>query len=277
MPTLTQHHSTSYVKALCIGDSGSAKTGGLISLVEAGYKLAIIDTDNGLDVLVHYIQDRCPDKLENVYFKTCTDPLKAGSDGKVVPNGKVRAFSEAMNLLTRWKTDIEDLGITGQLGEDWVVVIDSMTLLGDAAFRRAQSLNPNTRDPRQWYKQAQDDLLHMLQLLYSESFQANVIVNSHITYIDQDETTIKGYPLAVGKALSPQLGRYFNSALLFTHRGAGKNMKRYIQTISSPFIDLKTPNPHVPAELPLDGGLAKYFSYIKGDLEQNSKSQKQQA
>lgn len=270
MPSLQEHHSQSTVKALYIGDSGSGKTGSLVSLVKAGYKLAIVDADNGLDVLVRYIQRECPEKLGNVYFATCTDKLQAQTSGAVMPVGEPKAFARAQKLLSRWKTEEEDLGTTSELSPDeWIIVVDSLTFLGDTAFRRAQRLNPNTKDPRQWYNTAQSEISQMLALLYSEEFKPNVIVTSHITYIERDEQTTKGYPLAIGRALSPKIGRYFNSALLATSKGSGQSQKRIIRTVSEPFIDLKVPDPNIPAELPLGSGLADYFSYMKSAKTSN--------
>lgn len=263
MPNLINHHSASLAKILYIGDSGSGKTGSLVSLVNAGYKLLIIDFDNGLDILAHMVHNQCPEKAGNIYYRTCTDALKSTDAGQVIPNGQPQAYAKAMNLLTRWKTKDEDLGKTSELGSDWIVVIDSLTLMGDAAFRYAVNLNPNVREPRQWYNTAQNSILNMLQLLYSESFKTNVIITSHITYIDQSENMTKGYPMAIGKAISPKIGRYFNSALLATTKGSGKNTRRYIKTVSEPFIDLKNPDPvNVPSELPLETGLAKYFQLV---------------
>jgi hypothetical protein len=47
---------------LAIGDSKAGKTGALVSLVQAGYKLAIIlDLDNLLDVLAGYINQKSPE------------------------------------------------------------------------------------------------------------------------------------------------------------------------------------------------------------------------
>ena len=48
MPTLDQHQSDEYLKLIYIGDSSTGKTGSMVSLLLAGYKLYIIDMDNGV-------------------------------------------------------------------------------------------------------------------------------------------------------------------------------------------------------------------------------------
>ncbi len=54
MPTLDAHESSRYAKLIYIGDSGTGKTGSLVSLLADGYKLKILDMDAGLDSLVHF-------------------------------------------------------------------------------------------------------------------------------------------------------------------------------------------------------------------------------
>ena len=43
MPKLSDHQSNDFTKLLLIGDAKSGKTGSLVSLVKAGYKLRILD------------------------------------------------------------------------------------------------------------------------------------------------------------------------------------------------------------------------------------------
>ena len=83
MPNLSNHQSSSeLVKLLFIGDSGTAKTGALVSLVKAGYHLRIIDFDNGLDALVHQIKQQCPELLSTVEYETCQDKYKTTRTGR---------------------------------------------------------------------------------------------------------------------------------------------------------------------------------------------------
>ena len=56
MPKGSAHTSAIITKMLLIGASGSGKTGALASLAAAGYKLRILDYDNGLDFLMRYMR-----------------------------------------------------------------------------------------------------------------------------------------------------------------------------------------------------------------------------
>jgi len=107
LPSLANHQSNQFTKLLLIGDAKSGKTGSLVSLVKAGYKLRILDFDNGLDALRHQIMAQCPDKIAAVDFVTLRDKLRASPLGNV-PDGQPKAFINALNLLDRWKIGDED-------------------------------------------------------------------------------------------------------------------------------------------------------------------------
>src|ERR1043166_2610991 len=84
MPTLDQHQSNKFAKLLSLGDPSAGKSGALESLVKAGYNLAILDFDNGLDSLKQYVMRNCPDKAKNVHFVTLQDKWKSGAQGAMI-------------------------------------------------------------------------------------------------------------------------------------------------------------------------------------------------
>ena len=267
MPSLLQHQSQTATKLLLIGDSGSGKTGALASLAKAGFKLRILDFDNGLDLLVNVLrrEANASELLKNVTYVTLTDKMKAIA-GQMVPDGMPQAFSRAMNLLTNWKTTDEDLGPAGSWGPDAVLVIDSLTFLSRSAFRFVEAAFQH-KDPRQTYGEAQKRIEACLAMLYSDSIKCNVVVNSHIALIEKEGAggMMKGYPSSIGQALSPRIPTYFNTVLQAKIKGAGTSAKRVITTIPDGVIDLKTsilPD-RVPAELPIETGLAEYFALIR--------------
>jgi hypothetical protein len=250
------------------GDSGSGKTGALTSLVTAGYKLRILDFDNGLETLKQFVLRECPQNVTNVEFVTLRDKRKAGPEGPMVT--KADAFIRAIKLLDRWKyvssdgTEI-DLGTPSEWGPDVILVVDSLTFMSDAAFDFREPLAPKSRDGkydmRAVYKDAQDAVEGVLALLTSESFRANVIVISHVKYVDNPDGTRKGYPTAVGSALSPVIPRYFNTVAL-CQTNAGGN--RTLHTQSTAMIDLKNPKPFAMAKsYPIETGLAEFFGVLR--------------
>lgn len=259
MPSLSQHQSNLYTKMLLEGDSGSGKTGALTSLVSAGYKLRILDMDNGLETLKTFVGKECPERIENIEFRTLRDKYKASAAGPIL-NGPAKAFVAAIKMLDRWKYDDVDLGDPSTWGPETILIVDSLTFLSDAAFEWAKSINSTAKDPRQWYGQAQDAIEKVLALLTSPNFETNVIVISHIKYVEREDGSTKGYPTAVGSALSPVIPRYFNSVALCLTKGG----KRTLQTQATAMIDLKNPKPFEMAkEYPLETGLADFFSILR--------------
>lgn len=269
MPTLTHHQSNEFTKLLLQGDSGSGKTGALASLVKAGYKLRILDFDNGLETLKQFVMRESPENADNVEFVTLRDKRKAGPEGPQIV--KAEAFIKALKLLDRWKYRDEatgsevDLGVPAEFGPDTIIVIDSLTFLSDAAFDFREPLTPRSRDGkfdmRAVYKDAQDAIEGVLALLTSESFRTNVIVISHIRYVDNPDGTRKGYPTSVGSALSPVIPRYFNTVALCQTSAGGK---RTIQTEATAMIDLKNPKPFAMARsYPIETALADIFGVLR--------------
>ena len=260
MPSLSDHQSNEYTKLLIEGDSGSGKTGALTSLVAAGYSLRILDMDNGLETLKQFVLRECPDRIGSIEFRTLRDAYKASPLGPII-SGTPKAFVGAIKLLDHWKYEDTDLGKPEEWGADCILVVDSLTFLSDAAFTWAQGLNPSAKDPRQWYGQAQEAIEKVLALLTSPSFETNVIVTSHIKYIENPDGSRKGYPTAVGSALSPVIPRYFNSVALCQTSAGGK---RTIQTAVTAMIDLKNPKPfEMLPSYPISSGLADFFSVLR--------------
>jgi hypothetical protein len=259
MPSLNDHHSSSYVKLIYIGDSSSGKTGSLTSLVAEGYRLRILDMDNGLDSLVQFARAQCPDKLANVDYETRRDKYRATNAGPVI-SGAPKAFTDSLALMTKWSDETNP----AEWGEGTVFVLDSLSAFGKAAFEWAKGLNPTAKDPRQWYFAAQKAVEDTLALLTGESFHANVIVISHVNYKEITEGMTKGYANAIGTALGPIIPRYFNTLIMAESSGAGKNVRRKIKTLPTGIVDLKTPIPSLEAELPLETGLATLFTKLKG-------------
>jgi hypothetical protein len=151
-----------------------------------------------------------------------------------------------------------------QWGADTICVIDSLTNLGRAAFGWAKAIDPMNKDPRRWYKTAQDLIDDFLSNITGPAFATNVIVISHVELTEMKDGTIKGFPSAVGQALGPKIGRNFNTLLLAETIGQGKNVKRKIKTVPTATIDVKNPAPmKIEAEYDVADGLSLIFKKLK--------------
>lgn len=265
MPSLTQHQSNDFTKLLLLGDAKSGKTGSLVSLVAAGYKLRILDFDNLLDVLKHFILQKCPDKIGNVEFRTLRDKRKTTAAGPIL-DGPPKAFIEGMKMLDNWKYTEDgvevDFGKPSEWGPDCILVVDSLSRLCDSAYDFREPLTPGFAtgkyDARAIYGDAQDAVESVLAMLTSNSFRTNVIVIAHGTYLDLPDGTKKIFPQGVGKALSPKIPQYFPCYVRYKNVGG----KRTIQTVSDPMIDLATPKP-VEKSYGIEDGLAEIFAALR--------------
>jgi len=259
MPSLDQMTASPVIKLLLIGDSGTGKTGGHASLVKAGYDLRLLDLDAGWESLAAAIRRTCPARLNSVYVESFRDKYKATAAGPVL-DGSPTAFIRAIGLLQKWG----DLGDPSTWGPRTILSIDSLTFLSDSAFNWARAMNPTAKDQRQIYGAAQDAVEHVLAIITGASFNTNVIVTSHIRFIDLPDGTKRGYPTSVGQALSPTIPRYFNSVAQCVTRPGGA---RTIQTVSTALIDLKNPASFAMAkELPIETGLATFFETVKNGV-----------
>lgn len=265
MPSLLHHQSNKFTKMLLMGDPGSGKTGACVSLLGLNLKLRFLDMDNGLDSFKQFALRDFPEKVPEVEYRTLRDKYKASALGPLP--WRPTAFVDALKMLESWKYDDTDLGAPYEWGPDCVLIIDSTTLLGDAAFNWADPLTPRGKssgesDKRATYGIAQGAIYKILQLVTGENFQTNVIVIAHVRYIDT-ETGRKGYPTAIGEALSTRIGQLFNSIALCQTAPGGK---RTIQTAATAMIDLKNPKPfEMEPKYPLETGLADFFKVLRGD------------
>jgi len=262
MPTLDQYSETTIPKLLVIGNSGSGKTGSLISLIEAGFKLAIIDFDAGLDFVVRYFAAKPQGRklLRNVHVLNVRDKVKLAGD-EIIPEGQPKACAAALKALDNGDFgDGDNIGPLGKLGPDWVVVIDSLSMFGKAALIYHTFMSP-AKDKRQNYHGAQQIVLGAISKLTSEDFATPVIVFTHVTLSELQDGTVKGLPAAIGSAIAGEIPKYFNTMLEITKSGTGQAIKRVISTVPSHLVDIKLALPPgtYPKSLPIESGMATIF------------------
>lgn len=265
MPKLSNHHSSNFTKALVVGDSKAGKTGGLTSLVKAGFKLRILDLDNGIDVLKEFVMKECPDKADNVEYRTLRDKRKTGPAGPMI-DGPPKAFTNTLRMMDHWKyteddgTEV-DLGKPSEWGPDTILVVDSLSRLSDAAFDWRVPLTGHD-DQRATYKDAQDAVQDCLALLTSEYYRCNLIVLAHVRYLTLPDGTQKGFPQSVGSAICSEIPQWFNTYVMFENQGG----KRKIRTTSTPLIDLANPKPFAMGPTyDISTGMAEIFNILRGN------------
>jgi hypothetical protein len=269
MTSLADHHSTSIVKLLLLGDAKVGKTGSLVSLVAAGYKLRILDFDNLLDYFYQLVKERCPDRLGNVDYRTLRDPIRAGSSGAVI-SGKPAAWINAIKMLDSWKYDDIDLGVPSTWDADTILVIDSLSRLCDAAYDFHEATIPKGKsgevDGRAIYGNAQDDVEKVIGMLTARSFNTNVIVICHGVYQTLPDGSTRIFPQGVGQKLSPKIPQYFPNYVKYKMDGQGK---RTIQLESDNMIALGAAR-KLPNNLDPSTGLADFFAAFRAPPTTNT-------
>jgi hypothetical protein len=268
MPALKDHHSTQTTKLLFVGDSGAGKTGALASLAGAGYKIRILDLDNGVDVLHDLLTSKSypPDAIANVEsVVTLTDKMK-NVNGKLMP-AKATVWQRAVGMLEDWTDGDLKFGPITSWDTNTVLVIDSLTFLGNAAVQYVVALNGRLHEDRPHLADwgvAQGLIENLIRKLYDENVKCNVIVNCHQKLIEGPDQTMKWQIASPGKALAPIIPRYFNTVLLARSSGRGSNIKREIFTSSQGTIECKNTAPSkVKPSYPLESGLAEYFAAVR--------------
>lgn len=276
------------IKLIMIGDSGTGKTGSLASLAAAGYNVRIADFDKGVQVLVNlcgskdspYVKQN-PQVLENIYYKSFSDPRKRQPDNRLVAQS-AKAWPDFVKFLMEGDKADEIPPITEWTTKD-VLVIDSLTMLSDAAMNFGQSLNGalgavrTSMDARRDIGAAQSLIRDLLNLITADTIKCHIVVISHITVVTESGGAPKpdeispaaGYPAAVGRALSPMIPRWFNTMLVTRASGNGTNVKRKLyttpQNVSGQVVYAKNIKPFgIAPEYPLETGLADYFKAVLG-------------
>lgn len=289
MPAITAHHSANVTKLMLLGDSGTGKTGALTSLVTAGYKLRILDLDNGLDILRTYLTspkspyykelvDAKVNLEDAVKYVTLTETMRS-VNGRIIP-AKATVWPRAVELLQNWKTPEEELGDPRNWGQDCVLVIDSLSMLSTAALNYSQAMNGQLGasssskgyDMRADIGAAQNQIERLLQYFYDSACNTNVIIISHIIYRDPDGSggqlnfAKRGYPNSIGVALAPRIPRYVNNILQLSEEGSGASTRHKIYTVSQGTVSLKSSAPvNVKPSYDIHNGLAEFFAAVRSE------------
>ena len=294
-------------KILLIGKSGAGKTGALASLVTAGYNLRIIDTDKGAKTLRSLLlQPQYPyaavirakgiDLSKAVRFipidttmtlRSVTRKIgdKQTSETILAPKN-ANAWNKVIRLLDHWKEDDgTDLGPVYTWGPMDILVLDSFSTLAKCAYYFSQSLNGRlgSRDEGFDYQRdigaAQAQLTRLLEMLYDSTISCNVIVISHVTWVDESRgyaanpkpkdgsdsvvSSPDGFPSAIGRALSPQMGKYFNDVFISLSSGSGGAVRRTISTVPQDGVIAKN-SVYLEREYPIASALASIFAALRG-------------
>jgi hypothetical protein len=278
------------VRAMLVGYPGAGKTGALASIANMGYKIRFLDFDGNTEPLLRFTKPEFLPNIDIVYFE---DKMRRGAKG-FEPLGNPTAFAGALDMMDHWKYTeadgtIVDLGASKDWGCDTVVVLDSLTAMGEAAMRRVMFMaNKNIFNrTQQVWGIAQGEQEAFVNKLTSKSNNFHVIVLAHLKMIspkdvqsgDSDLTKqlkekaadlvpTRLFPSALGQALPPIIGGHFPTLLLVEPKYLpGNKVKRMIKSVPRADLDLKVPiATDQQGDLEIETGLAHLFGILAPPL-----------
>lgn len=275
------------IRMMIVGYPGTAKTGMIASLANMGYKIRVMDFDGNSQSLLTYTDK---DKLSNIDIVYLEDRMRNG-ERFIETTGIPTAFRAGLDLMDEWKykengKDVS-LGKSRDWGCDTIVVLDSLTSMGLASFRRQQSLSNKTplNTTEQVWGLAMAQQEAFIEKLTSENNNFHVIVLSHLKMIgpkdirkdDDDVTkTLKAeaadliptrlFPSALGRQLAPVIGGHFPILIEASNDFKAGGVQRIIRVVPRPELDLKLPSKVSFDKASVTDGLAKIFAELAPPL-----------
>jgi len=299
MPTMNDMNTAGQrgLRIAALGRPGTAKTGALAALANAGYKLRILDFDGNTEPLFQYIDKP---NWGNVDIAIMEDKLVAGPDGILKPMGVPTAFRNAIKYLSAWKysegAGEVDLGSIYDWGNDTVLVVDSGSGVSAAAMNQALALQGRTQLTKigqDWgVSMAQE--MAFYQLITQACINCHVYVTFHTKLMMPDMPgeqswsknkpsptaqqaaddlkiavanvfPIKWVPNVLGQNNLSVTASHFPIMLYFDTEANGDKVKRVIRTIPAADVDVKVPAKGLPAKLPVETGLLTIFNTLLGN------------
>jgi hypothetical protein len=220
---------TRRMRAMALGRPKAGKTPLLAGAANAGFRIAMLDFDGNGGNLLHYVRPEAQDRVSIIPLR---DRMFRRGDGMVSPLGRTtarvepQAWLKAGRALDNWgKLDPDhDWGEAGKWGPDTILVLDSLTGGGDAAF--ALALFNNNRDfgriRRQDWQSAMKMEDGLLEDLVGPYYNCHLYVTAHLKLIgpkteddgQDDDDDLKDARHAIAKAQAQTLPtRYYPTAL----------------------------------------------------------------
>jgi hypothetical protein len=193
-----------------------------------------------------------------------------------------KAWSQVVKLLKKWvDPDGTDHGSIYDWGPDTILDFDTMSTLAEIAKYWVQDLNGHLgalvdehgRDTGG----AQEMIMRLMSTITNSKVAANVIVTAHIKRVDMSNDIpqsaeqrlrdkkpieLKGFPMVIGQAVSPYIGKKFNDQFVVERQGNGKNAERRIYSVPVSNTDTKN-SAFVDPDYSLESGLAEIFAALR--------------
>lgn len=296
------------VRMFSMGKPGAAKTGALASLANAGFKIRMLSYDGNEDPLMEYCT---PEGAKNVDAVHLGDKLSGSGDwiDATTPTG----FRDGLRLMDHWCYDetgqvlkpvidfktgkqkgwdpepigkVTDLGRSKDWGDDTIVVLDSLTSMGDTAMMKTRHRMNKTKSDNtdRVYGIAMSEQMDFLKKLRQPGNRFHLIVITHMKMIgpqdyrkgaggdseimqkikeqQADMMDVRWYPTALGRALPQDILRLFPIVVLFENTETRNGVVPQIWTAPRKEVDLKMPSKSLPKSLPVSDGMLTIFKAL---------------
>jgi hypothetical protein len=280
-------------RILIAGYPGSAKTGSISALLNAGLKVRYLGFDKKANIasLLEYTK---PERLANLDALFFEDPLVLEeSKGYIGTAGGVpQAMILAGKAMDRWRykegEQEVDLGRSRDWGRDTVVVLDSLTAMGNASMRKAMAMKnktPFTVTEGVWgFAMAEQDAF--VEKLCGNANAFHLVITAHLKMqgprevrkeddditkankeAEADLIPTRLYPCALGQQLSPIIARHVPTVLMAeTVFGRDGKQKHVLNTANVQHFDTKVAARGLPNQLPIDTGLLTVLEAVAGPV-----------
>lgn len=288
--------AVSRMRAFLLGPPKAGKTGALLPLLKAGFRVAMLNYDDNPDPLLNLGADYA-DRLSLV---TLQDRAAINESGNWYYPTEPSAFRLGGRALDDWsKADpTHPWGPARTWGPETVLVLDSLTALGDACLATRHFRSPRGLSIVD-YGDAQRMQDTLIQHLASSLYNCHLIVTAHIKLVGPRDPMISErdrervpelakaremislarasvmptrlFPSAIGEALAREILRRLPCSLLVYQDEKGN---RWITSQPPPGmpLDLGAPVMGLPANLPQDTGLLTLMEKLCGYREPPTKT-----
>jgi hypothetical protein len=230
---------------------------------------------------------------EAVSFKSIDVDFELKTLGKerILAPKNAKAWDEIISALEDWtdtngplrnKKDEPTYGHFTTWDKDTVVVTDSFTTTAKFVYYHMQAINGRLGAREEGYDyqrdtgSAQKQLERYLEMMSAGYVQCNVIIISHVTRIDDTggvvqspeqrardgrQVNAKGYPSSIGRALSRNMGKFFNDIYVVEATGSGTSVKRQINTVPVDNVNAKT-SAYLERSYDITTGMAEIFAAL---------------
>lgn len=267
--TVAPTPKTTGLKVLLQGSAGTGKTYSIGTLCEwaeeHNHKVCILMLETSIDVIQGYFADRKRPVPDCVYWHTqLTKTMTLAQLAKVSKNignldfkglsnmtdnarGQNNAFLEIVNSLANFVDDRTGtiLGAADSWDSSYILVIDSLSSLSNAAMKMVVGANPTASMSD--YMVAGGTLLNLLTML-TQSLAAHLVMTGHTSREVNELTGTERIAIAsIGKALTPKIPMLFGEVI-----GTQRKNTTYTWDTADSLCDVKSRTRGPKANMPAD-------------------------